>query len=156
MTTPLNLRLCQEDPPYFRKELTACEESIFGLESTIRNLVRLAKASVELATEYTSKQLQFADEFRNFAKQQPDSSLKLVLIKYSQSLQEIERSRKILHSHMSDMFISPLESFVKNEIQPLKEVRKNFEKSSHEADGALARYMSKKAKDQQIAEVGYL
>ncbi|CAG8479264.1 4814_t:CDS:10 [Paraglomus brasilianum] len=153
MTTPLDLRLCQEDPPYFRKELAACEESIFGLESTIRNLVRLAKASVELATEYTSKQLQFADEFRNFAKQQPDSSLKSVLIKYSQSLQEVERSRKILHSHMSDMFISPLESFVKNEIQPLKEVRKNFEKSSHEADGALARYMSKKAKDQQIAEI---
>jgi len=104
MTTPLNLRLCQEDPPYFRKELTACEESIFGLESTIRNLVRLAKASVELATglyslsfcrlayglnkltkllvfivEYTSKQLQFADEFRNFAKQQPDSSLSEII-----------------------------------------------------------------------------
>ncbi|CAG8680222.1 3491_t:CDS:2, partial [Dentiscutata heterogama] len=62
MTTPLNLHLCQEDPPYFRKELADCEASVFGLETTIKNLVKLARASAELAQEYTAKQLQFAEE----------------------------------------------------------------------------------------------
>jgi Arf-GAP with coiled-coil, ANK repeat and PH domain-containing protein len=50
MTTPLNLYSCLEDSPNFRKELSECETSIFGLETTIKNLVKLARASVELAS----------------------------------------------------------------------------------------------------------
>ncbi|CAG8597451.1 11705_t:CDS:2, partial [Gigaspora rosea] len=93
MTTPLNLHLCQEDPPYFRKELADCEASVFGLEITIKNFVKLARASAELAQ---AKQLQFAEELGVFARQQPDSIIKSVLIKYASSLQEVERSRRIL------------------------------------------------------------
>ncbi|CAG8470957.1 5444_t:CDS:10 [Ambispora leptoticha] len=152
MTSPLNLRLCQEDSPAFRRELALCEESVFGLENTIKNLVKLAKSSVELASEYASKQLQFAQELGNFAKQQPNSLIRSVLKKYSSSLQEVERSRKMLHLHMNDMFIEPLESFNKNEIAPLKEIKKNFEKASNEADNALSKYMSKRPKDQMIPE----
>ncbi|CAG8543983.1 10085_t:CDS:10 [Diversispora eburnea] len=120
MTTPLNLYLCQEDSPNFRKELIDCEFSIFGLENTIKNLVKLSKSSVEIAQEYTVKQLQFAEELGVFAKQQPESIIKTVLTKYVSSLQEVERSRKILHSHVFNMFIEPLEAFAKNEILPLK------------------------------------
>ncbi|CAG8447502.1 11003_t:CDS:10 [Ambispora gerdemannii] len=170
MTAPLNLRLCQEDSPAFRRELALCEESVFGLENTIKSLVKLAKSSVELATEYTMKQLQFAQELGNFANQQPNSLIsefilrmtykqtyhimlpESVLTKYSSSLQEVERSRKMLHLHMSDMFIEPLEAFSKNEIAPLKEVKKNFERASNEADNALSKYMSKRPKDQMIPE----
>jgi Arf-GAP/coiled-coil/ANK repeat/PH domain-containing protein len=50
MTTPLKLQLCQEDSPQFRKELADCENSVFGLENTIKNLVKLARSSVELAS----------------------------------------------------------------------------------------------------------
>ncbi len=50
MTTPLNLYLCLEDPPNFRKELSECEKSVFGLEITIKNFVKLARASAELAS----------------------------------------------------------------------------------------------------------
>ncbi|CAG8632995.1 513_t:CDS:10, partial [Racocetra persica] len=130
------------DPPYFRKELAECESSVFGLENTIKNLVKLARASAELAQEYTAKQLQFAEELGTFAKQQPDSIIKSVLIKYSSSLQEVERSRRIL----------PLEAFAKNEILPLKDVKKGFEKAGSEADFALSRYMSKRPKDSMIAD----
>jgi len=153
MTTPLDLRLCQEDSPTFRKKLADCEESVFGLEITIKNLVKLARSSVELATDYTAKQLQFAQELGNFARQQPDSLINSVLSKYSSSLFEVERSRKMLHLHMYDMFVEPLEAFSKNEILPLKEVKKSFERASNEADNALAKYMSKRPKDQQIPEV---
>ncbi|KAG9291726.1 hypothetical protein G9A89_012011 [Geosiphon pyriformis] len=152
MTAPLNLRFCHEDSPAFRKELVECEESVVELENTIKNLVKSARASVELAREYTSKQLQFAEELGNFAKQQPDSLIKSVLAKYSSSLQEVERSRIMLHLHMCNMFIEPVEAFSKNEIAPLKEVKKNFERASNEADNALAKYMSKRPKDQMIPE----
>ena len=54
MTAPLNLHLCQEDPPQFRKELADCENSVFGLENTIKNLVKLARSSVELASGLNS------------------------------------------------------------------------------------------------------
>lgn len=50
MTSPLKLQLCQEDPPQFRKELAVCENSVFGLENTIKNLVKLARSNVELAS----------------------------------------------------------------------------------------------------------
>ncbi|KAF0389852.1 ArfGap-domain-containing protein [Gigaspora margarita] len=152
MTSPLNLHLCQEDPPYFRKELADCEASVFGLEITIKNFVKLARASAELAQEYTAKQLQFAEELGVFARQQPDSIIKSVLIKYASSLQEVERSRRILNSHMHDMFIEPLESFAKNEILPLKDVKKGFDKASNEADFALSKYMNKRPRDSTIAD----
>ncbi|RIA89125.1 hypothetical protein C1645_213938 [Glomus cerebriforme] len=152
MTAPLKLHLCQEDSPQFRKELADCENSVFGLENTIKNLVKIARSSVELASEYTAKQLQFAEELGNFAKKQPESIIKNVLSKYSSSLHEVERSRKILHSHMYEMFIEPLEAFAKNEIVPLKEVKKNVERTCNEADTALARYMSKRPKDSMIPD----
>ncbi|PKC68615.1 ArfGap-domain-containing protein [Rhizophagus irregularis] len=153
MTSPLKLQLCQEDPPQFRKELAVCENSVFGLENTIKNLVKLARSNVELASEYTVKQLQFAEELGNFAKEQPESIIKTVLSKYASSLHEVERSRKILHSHMYEMFIEPLEAFAKNEIVPLKDVKKVVEKTCNEADTALARYMSKKPKDSMLPDV---
>ncbi|CAI2176475.1 13628_t:CDS:10 [Funneliformis geosporum] len=152
MTTPLNLYLCLEDPPNFRKEISDCENSVFGLEITIKNFVKLARASVELASEYTAKQLKFAEEFGNFAKQQPESIIKTVLLKYANSLQEVERSRKILQSHMYDMFIEPLEAFAKNEIIPLKDMKKATEKASYEVDSALSKYMSKRPRDITISE----
>ncbi|RHZ84408.1 hypothetical protein Glove_82g53 [Diversispora epigaea] len=153
MTTPLNLYLCQEDSPNFRKELIDCELSIFGLENTIKNLVKLSRSSVEIAQEYTVKQLQFAEELGVFAKQQPESIIKTVLTKYASSLHEVERSRKILHSHIFNMFIEPLEAFAKNEILPLKEVKKGFEKASNDADVVLSKYMSRRPKDNMISEV---
>ncbi|CAI2170724.1 1787_t:CDS:10 [Funneliformis geosporum] len=147
MTAPLKLHLCQEDPPQFRKVLAGCESSVFGLENTIKNLVKLARSSVELASEYTAKQLQFAEELGNFAKQQPESIIKTVL---SNSINdEVFHSK---NSHMYDMFIEPLEAFAKNEIIPLKEVKKNVERSCNEADTALSRYMSKRPKDSMIAD----
>ncbi|GBC05944.1 hypothetical protein RclHR1_06510011 [Rhizophagus clarus] len=152
MTTPLNLYLCLEDSPDFRKELSECENSIFGLEATIKSLIKLIRSSVELASEYTAKQLQFAEEFGNFAKQQPDSLIKTILSKYANSLQEIERSRKILQSHMYSMFVEPLEAFVKNGIIPLKEMKKVVEKASYDADSALAKYMGKRPRDAGIFE----
>ncbi|RIA84108.1 hypothetical protein C1645_832776 [Glomus cerebriforme] len=152
MTIPLNLYLCLEDSPNFRKELSQCENSIFGLEITIKNLVKLTRASAELASEYTAKQLQFAEELGNFAKRQPESLIRTVLSKYANSLQEVERSRKILQSHTYSMFIEPLEAFAKNEIIPLKEVKKAAEKASSEADSALAKYMSKRPRDITISE----
>jgi Arf-GAP with coiled-coil, ANK repeat and PH domain-containing protein len=54
MTAPLKLHLCQEDSPQFRKELADCENSVFGLENTIKNLVKLARSSVELSSGFFS------------------------------------------------------------------------------------------------------
>ncbi|CAJ0896749.1 7908_t:CDS:10, partial [Entrophospora sp. SA101] len=133
-----------EDSPKFRKELIDCENSVFGLENSIKNLVKLAKSSVDLASELGS-----------FAKQQPESTIKSILIKYATSLQEVERSRRILNSHINEMFIEPLEAFAKNEILPLKEVKKVFEKASNEADTAIAKYMNKKPKDSTISEASF-
>lgn len=59
MTTPLNLYLCLEDSPNFRKELSESENSIFGLETTIKSLVKLTRASVELASGKLCKKVRY-------------------------------------------------------------------------------------------------
>ncbi|OZJ04193.1 hypothetical protein BZG36_02187 [Bifiguratus adelaidae] len=152
MPSLLDLRLCQEDAPAFRKQLGENEESIAALETTMKALIKLAKAGVELANELSAKQSQLAAELTNFSNQDGDPIVVTALQKFSKSIADVERSRNMLQSHIRDMFIEPMEKFVREEIGPVKDMRKRFEKASDEVDGALNRYMAKKTKDTNIEE----
>ncbi|KAL1914829.1 uncharacterized protein VTP21DRAFT_7921 [Calcarisporiella thermophila] len=144
---PLNLHECREDNPTFRKHLTSCEESVTQLETTIKSLIKLARAGNDITAELGAKQMLFAEELQNFADKSSDPLIENALGKFSKSLQEVERSRKMLESHITHMFIDPLEVFVKDEISPTKDLKRSFERASDSADNALWRYMAKKPRD---------
>lgn len=45
----LELKACKEDIPTFRKQVNDHEDAVLALETSVRSLIKLSKASVELA-----------------------------------------------------------------------------------------------------------
>ncbi|KAF9165892.1 Arf-GAP with coiled-coil, ANK repeat and PH domain-containing protein 2 [Actinomortierella ambigua] len=128
----LELKACKEDTPRFRKQVNDHEDAVLALETTARSLLKLTKASVELSAEYSAKQMQIAEEMSTIARS--------------------NRGQDQINTQITQMFIEPLEAFVKDEVVPVKELRKPFLVLSDEVDTALHRYMSKRPRDQSIPE----
>ncbi|RUP46308.1 hypothetical protein BC936DRAFT_147104 [Jimgerdemannia flammicorona] len=74
----LDLKSCEEDSPEFRKRLVAAEDAVSTLETSIKTLVKIARAGNDLANailfspEYCNKQRQLAEELNHFAHLQED------------------------------------------------------------------------------------
>ena len=45
----LELKACKEDTPNFRKQVSEHEDAVVALETTVKSLLKLSKASVELS-----------------------------------------------------------------------------------------------------------
>lgn len=45
----LDLKACKEDTPNFRRQVNDHEDAVLALENTVKSLLKLSKASVELA-----------------------------------------------------------------------------------------------------------
>ncbi|KAI8597118.1 hypothetical protein EDD21DRAFT_447281 [Dissophora ornata] len=150
----LELKACKEDTPEFRKQVNEHEDAVVALETTVRSLLKLSKASVELAEEHSAKQLQMAEEMMTVSQSQRGHDLVVTqsIETFSRAIQDLERNRTMMNTQISQMFVEPMEAFLNNEILPVKEARKSFQKASDEADLAFHRYMSKKSRDQTIPE----
>ncbi|KAG0219458.1 Arf-GAP with coiled-coil, ANK repeat and PH domain-containing protein 1 [Mortierella sp. NVP41] len=126
----LELKACKEDTPNFRKQVNDHEDAVLALESTVRSLLKLSKASVELAEEYSARQIQMAEEMMAVAQSQrgQDFVVTQSTEAFSRAIQDLERNRSMM------------------------EARKSFQKASDDADVALHRYMTKRTRDQSIPE----
>ncbi|ORE11849.1 ArfGap-domain-containing protein [Rhizopus microsporus var. microsporus] len=150
--TVLDIRGCLDDSPTFRKRVQAHEESIQNFEQILKTLIKLTRSQVELSAAYSQQQKELAETFLSFAQAQDDPIVAQALEKFGKSVVEVEKSRSMFNTHVTDMFIMPLDLFVKETITPIKELKKKFEKSSDDVDSALSRYMSKKPKDPTLQE----
>ncbi|KAG0227690.1 centaurin beta [Actinomortierella wolfii] len=139
----LDLKECKEDTPRFRKQVNDHEDAVLALENTARTLLKLTKASVELSEEYGAKQMQIAEEMSSIARSNRGQD----------QIVNVNCARlTCANTQITQMFIEPLEAFVKDEVIPVKELRKPFQTLSDEVDTALHRYMSKRPRDQSIPE----
>ncbi|KAI8575403.1 hypothetical protein K450DRAFT_262065 [Umbelopsis ramanniana AG] len=148
----LDLKGCIEDSPVFRRRIAAHEESISNFDTSLKSLVKLVKSQLDLSTEFSQRQSQIAVEFNTIASGQDDPIVGHALDKFAKSLTEVEKCRNLMNTHISSMFLEPLEQFIRAELAPVKELKKKFERSSDDVDSSLVKYMSKKPKDQMIAE----
>ncbi|KAG2185136.1 hypothetical protein INT44_001926 [Umbelopsis vinacea] len=148
----LDLKGCIEDSPVFRRRIAAHEESISNFDTSLKSLVKLVKSQLDLSTEFSQRQSQLALEFNTIASGQDDPIVGHALDKFAKSLTEVEKCRNLMNTHISSMFLEPLEQFIRAELAPVKELKKKFERSSDDVDSSLAKYMSKKPRDQMIAE----
>ncbi|KAF9938497.1 Arf-GAP with coiled-coil, ANK repeat and PH domain-containing protein 2, partial [Modicella reniformis] len=126
----LEIKACKEDTPDFRKQVNEHEDAVIALEATVRSLLKLSKTSVELAEDYSSKQLQMAEEMMAVAHSQRghDFVVTQAIEAFSRAIQDLERNRSMM------------------------EARKSFLKTSDDADLLLYRYMTKRTRDQSIPE----
>ncbi|KAF9120031.1 ADP-ribosylation factor GTPase-activating protein agd4 [Mortierella sp. 14UC] len=150
----LELKACKEDIPTFRKQVNDHEEAVLALETTVRSLLKLSKASVELAEEYSARQIQMAEEMMSVAQSQrgQDFVVTQSMEAFSRAIQDLERNRSMMNTQITQMFIEPMETFLNQEVLPTKEARKSFQKASDDVDVALHRYMTKRTRDQSIPE----
>lgn len=150
----LELKACKEDTPNFRKQVNDHEDAVVALETTVKSLLKLSKASVELAADYGSKQLQMADELIAVVQSQRghDFVVTQAIETFARAIQDLERSRSMMNTQITQMFIEPMETFLNQEVVPVKEAKKSFQKASDDADIALYRYMSKRTRDMSIPE----
>ncbi|KAF9917932.1 Arf-GAP with coiled-coil, ANK repeat and PH domain-containing protein 2 [Lobosporangium transversale] len=150
----LELKACREDTPSFRKQVIDHEDAVLALETTVRSLLKLSKTSVELAEEYSTKQLQIAEEMMAIAQSRRghDFLVTQSIETFSRAIQDLERNRSMMNTQISQMFIEPLETFLNQEVLPVREARKAFHKASDDVDLALHRYMTRKTRDQSIPE----
>ncbi|KAI9499234.1 hypothetical protein BDB00DRAFT_795963 [Zychaea mexicana] len=148
----LDLKGCLEDSPTFRKRVVAHEENIQNFESSLKSLLKLSRAQVNLSSEYSLRQQELALGFLTFGQSQDDPIVAHALEKFGKSMLEVEKCRHMFNSHVATTFIEPLEKFMRDTLSPVKDVRKRFEKSSDDVDSALSKYMSKKPRDPMIPE----
>ncbi|KAG0256498.1 Arf-GAP with coiled-coil, ANK repeat and PH domain-containing protein 2 [Mortierella polycephala] len=150
----LELKACKEDTPNFRKQVNEHEDAVVALETTVKSLLKLSKASVELAEEYSARQLQMAEEMMTVAQSQRghDFVVTQSVEAFSRAIQDLERNRSMMNTQITQMFIEPMVNFLNHEVLPVREARKSFQKASDDVDLALHRYMSKRTRDQSIPE----
>ncbi|KAG5459038.1 MAG: hypothetical protein BJ554DRAFT_624 [Olpidium bornovanus] len=101
MREPIDVRGCFVDSPAQRKALNTSEDSVVSLDASIKNLIKFTNAGLDLATEYSSKNVAFAQELAAFG-----------------GISDSKEDPEI--SHMSDVFVDPIEKFVKDEVNPVK------------------------------------
>ncbi|KAI0226604.1 hypothetical protein L0F63_000061 [Massospora cicadina] len=66
------------------------------------------------------------------------------------ALKDIERSRAMLHLHISDVYLEPLIRLVREGIPVIKESKRRFDKASDEHDAIIGRYMNRKETDRAL------
>ncbi|CAO3695557.1 unnamed protein product [Rhizopus stolonifer] len=125
--TVLDIRGCLDNSPTFRKRIQAHEESIQNFEQSLKTLIKLTRSQVELSTAYSQQQKELAEAYLSFAHAQDDPIVAQALEKFGKSIVEVEKSRAMFNTHVTDTFISPLNIFLKETVLPVKDLKKKFE-----------------------------
>lgn len=71
----------------------------------------------------------------------------------AQKLKEIESQRLRYFDQLEGIIIEPIVDCLKQDIQPIKEWKKKFEKHKDDLESSVVKYMAKKPKDTGIPEV---
>lgn len=169
LVSTIDLKESLSDTPNFRAQLLDYDVELTQLDSHLKALIRCLKESLEISELYGRKMETFSNlldstpdllsdkTFRNSqeiggSRRKSIEALGTVRKKVASSLREIEKSRTMLQLHLTDVFISPLEAIVKEDIPRLKDNKRQFEKLSDDHDNVLNKYMAKKENDVSIEE----
>ncbi|KAJ1982794.1 hypothetical protein H4R35_000153 [Dimargaris xerosporica] len=166
---------CLRDAPSYRNALATQEEFVGQYETAIKNLTKNTKSTADVSQalmysgiagvdalavylfhclDLAQKYTQFADDLDDFVRRSfADSDVIANSIdKFSLTLREIQRNRSMQASQLMDVFVNPLEEFVKSDLGPVKDAKKRFDRASDDYEYVLAKYLGKRARDANLAE----
>lgn len=140
LVSTIDLKESLSDTPSFRAQLLDYDVELTQLDSHLKALIKCLRESNEISELYGRKMESFSKlldstpdllndkTIRNSqeiggSRKKNIEALDTVKKKVALSLREIERSRTMLQLHIADVFISPLEAIVKEEIPRLKYFR---------------------------------
>ncbi|KAK2863109.1 hypothetical protein Q5P01_002642 [Channa striata] len=140
MTVKVDFEECLKDSPRFRADIELVQSDVSELETRLEKLVKQCQAMLDAGRVYCQNSKNFVGGLRDLV--QPCSGDKTVqecLEKFSKKLTVILEAQGEVIETTQKAVKMKLQNFVKEDVRRFKDVRKEFERSSENLEGALAR-----------------
>ncbi|XP_034945730.1 arf-GAP with coiled-coil, ANK repeat and PH domain-containing protein 2 [Chelonus insularis] len=140
MKTLIDFNECLRDTPKFRSCLENVEGSIDQLEQKLEKVLKSCHSMIDAGKVYVGQQTQFTNSLWELSSYfGDDETMMAYLNKLIHALQEMNKFHSILLDQASRTVVKDLHSFIRRDIQKVKESRHYFEKISGDLDIALNR-----------------
>eukprot|EP01116_Phalansterium_solitarium_P023748 TRINITY_DN8484_c0_g1_i2.p1 TRINITY_DN8484_c0_g1~~TRINITY_DN8484_c0_g1_i2.p1 ORF type:complete len:708 (-),score=331.27 TRINITY_DN8484_c0_g1_i2:373-2496(-) len=151
----LDFESALEDSPMVREHIRAIEENVEDLGKRLIKLVKFTKTIQDVSRTLSQHYYQFADDIMAFGQQLHDVETETAFSKFANALRELEANREILHQQLDNTITAPLETFLKNEVEPCKEKKKRYDRAMSQYDAMVSKVNSlgKKTENAKIEEL---
>ncbi|KAM4870843.1 rho GTPase-activating protein 26 isoform X2 [Urocitellus parryii] len=152
---------CCLDSPHFRETLKSHEAELDKTNKFIKELIKDGKSLIVALKNLSSAKRKFADSLNEFkfqcigdAETDDEMCIARSLQEFATVLRNLEDERIRMIENASEVLITPLEKFRKEQIGAAKEAKKKYDKETEKYCGILEKHLnlSSKKKESQLQE----
>ncbi|XP_039692360.1 rho GTPase-activating protein 26 isoform X4 [Pteropus medius] len=152
---------CCLDSPHFRETLKSHEAELDKTNKFIKELIKDGKSLISALKNLSSAKRKFADSLNEFkfqcigdAETDDEMCIAKSLQEFATVLRNLEDERIRMIENASEVLITPLEKFRKEQIGAAKEAKKKYDKETEKYCGILEKHLnlSSKKKESQLQE----
>uniref|UniRef100_A0A8C3UNG5 Rho GTPase-activating protein 26 n=1 Tax=Catharus ustulatus TaxID=91951 RepID=A0A8C3UNG5_CATUS len=152
---------CCLDSPQFRERLRSHEAELDKTNKFIKELIKDGKSLVAALKNLSAAQRKFADSLNEFkfrcigdAETDDEICIAKSLQEFATVLRNLEDERMRMIENASEVLITPLEKFRKEQIGAAKDAKKKYDKETEKYCGVLEKHLnlSSKKKESQLQE----
>ncbi|XP_028633719.1 rho GTPase-activating protein 26 isoform X2 [Arvicanthis niloticus] len=152
---------CCLDSPHFRETLKSHEAELDKTNKFIKELIKDGKSLISALKNLSSAKRKFADSLNEFkfqcigdAETDDEMCIARSLQEFATVLRNLEDERSRMIENASDVLITPLEKFRKEQIGAAREAKKKYDKETEKYCGILEKHLnlSSKKKESQLQE----
>ncbi|XP_039557092.1 rho GTPase-activating protein 26 isoform X2 [Passer montanus] len=152
---------CCLDSPQFRERLRSHEAELDKTNKFIKELIKDGKSLVAALKNLSAAKRKFADSLNEFkfrcigdAETDDEICIAKSLQEFATVLRNLEDERMRMIENASEVLITPLEKFRKEQIGAAKDARKKYDKETEKYCGVLEKHLnlSSKKKESQLQE----
>ncbi|MCI4386281.1 hypothetical protein PGIGA_G00060560 [Pangasianodon gigas] len=147
---------CYLDSPQFRERLKSHELELDNTNKFIKELIKDGKALIQALKNLSTAQRKFAESLNEFkfqcigdAETDDEICIARSLQEFAGVLQNLEDERTRMIDNASDVLITPLERFRKEQIGAAKEAKKKYDKETEKYCAVLEKHLSLSAKKKE-------
>ncbi|XP_052598024.1 rho GTPase-activating protein 26 isoform X5 [Peromyscus californicus insignis] len=152
---------CCLDSPHFRETLKSHEAELDKTNKFIKELIKDGKSLISALKNLSSAKRKFADSLNDFkfqwigdAETDDEMCIARSLQEFATVLRNLEDERSRMIENASEVLITPLEKFRKEQIGAAREAKKKYDKETEKYCGILEKHLnlSSKKKESQLQE----
>nr|XP_042120194.1 rho GTPase-activating protein 26 isoform X1 [Peromyscus maniculatus bairdii] len=152
---------CCLDSPHFRETLKSHEAELDKTNKFIKELIKDGKSLISALKNLSSAKRKFADSLNEFkfqcigdAETDDEMCIARSLQEFATVLRNLEDERSRMIENASEVLITPLEKFRKEQIGAAREAKKKYDKETEKYCGTLEKHLnlSSKKKESQLQE----
>ncbi|KAK9955851.1 hypothetical protein ABG768_015698 [Culter alburnus] len=147
---------CYLDSPQFRERLKSHEMELEKTNKFIKELIKDGKALIQALKNLSTAKRKFAESLNEFkfqcigdAETDDEICIAKSLQEFAGVLQNLEDERTRMIENASDVLITPLERFRKEQIAAAKEAKKKYDKETEKYCTVLEKHLSLSAKKKE-------